>query len=184
MKDVESLKEIIKQHATLKDVLVEIGSIRGKGPEEQFSCPFHGRDLKKSCRYYEETDSAYCWVCKERWDIFSFTAKKQQITFSQVLWYLVKLHRIDVSKLPEVEEAAIEKIKNREPIKVNDRDVKLDNLRRAVLCLKEDFEIKRYSGAVFSYMLLKYMVPLEKFNDNYDKLRQVILKHIKKQDNK
>ena len=63
MKDLDSIKDIIKAHVKLGDLLKQDHHIYGGQNEEQFSCPFHGADKKKSSRYYAETDSAYCWVC-------------------------------------------------------------------------------------------------------------------------
>lgn len=44
----------------------------GDGREEQFSCPFHGRDQKPSAKVYPKSERspshAWCFVCQERWD--------------------------------------------------------------------------------------------------------------------
>ena len=43
--------------------------------ESQASCPFHGRDTKKSLRVYPQTNSAYCFTCAQSWDVIDFWAQ-------------------------------------------------------------------------------------------------------------
>lgn len=47
--------------------------------EEQFSCPFHGKDAKPSARVFPSTPQspshAWCYVCRERWDVIALWQK-------------------------------------------------------------------------------------------------------------
>lgn len=47
--------------------------------EEQFSCPFHGKDENPSARIYPASPSGpshvWCFVCRERWDVIALWKK-------------------------------------------------------------------------------------------------------------
>jgi hypothetical protein len=47
--------------------------------EEQFSCPFHGKDTNPSARIYPESPNSpshvWCFVCRERWDVIALWKK-------------------------------------------------------------------------------------------------------------
>lgn len=177
MKDLESTKNLIRQHVTLGNLLQRRGLIIGGMDEEQFSCVFHGADQKKSARYYGETDTAYCWVCKEKWDIFSFTAKLEGMTFSQVLRHYIKLYRIDISKLPESMEATIQKkIQARKVPTLDMRKKRIENLKSALTISKDKIEDSTYDKLVYSYMMLKFAVPEDQFEQSYADLKNAMLR--------
>lgn len=66
--------EVIHQRVTADDVLSRFGiRLRYNGQrEEQFSCPFHGKDNKPSARYYPASvrgpAHVWCFVCQKNWD--------------------------------------------------------------------------------------------------------------------
>lgn len=177
MKDLESVKELIRQHVTLEELLRHRNLIVGGMDEEQFSCVFHGADRKKSARYYRETDTAYCWVCKEKWDLFAFTAKIEGMSFSQVLQHYLKLYRIDISKLPESMEATIQrKIQARKTPALDKKKKDIENIKSAILISRGKVEPEIYDKFVFSYMMLKFAVPDEQFDRSYTELREAMLR--------
>ena len=175
MKDLESLKDLIKEQVSLGKLLVRKGRIRGTLSEEQFSCMFHGADRKKSCRYYKETDTAYCWVCKEKWDVISFVQRLEGMSFMQAVNYLVSEHRIDTSRLPDAAEAQISKIRCREEVKIDQKKLKIERLSAAVNAVRDDIPMSSYARIVHAFMLIKYLVPDEKFEDGYASFRQAML---------
>jgi len=63
MKSIDDVKAEINKYVKLGNILRETGVIRTDMDEEQFSCPFHGKDTKPSARYYKSTDSCYCFTC-------------------------------------------------------------------------------------------------------------------------
>lgn len=66
--------EVIHQRVTADDVLSRFGiRLRYNGQrEEQFSCPFHGKDNKPSARFYPTSvrgpAHVWCFVCQKNWD--------------------------------------------------------------------------------------------------------------------
>lgn len=181
MKDLQSLLEHIRANVSLGDLLVRKDKIRGAVSEEQFGCMFHGADRKKSARYYRETDTAYCWVCKEKWDIISFTQRLESLSFAQTINYLVKSHGLDISKLPEAPDAEVARIKTRKVVKINNRKLVVDKLLQAITAIQNDVAAETYNKFVYTYMMLKYVVPDEKFQETFEKFRDAMLRVLNKQ---
>lgn len=73
--------EVIHERVTAADVLQRNGvTLRYGGTrEEQFSCPFHGKDTKPSARAYpsdgDNRSHVWCFVCQESWDCISLWKK-------------------------------------------------------------------------------------------------------------
>jgi len=176
MKDLSSLIEHIKNNVSLRDMLVAKNRIRGGLSEEQFSCPFHGADRKKSARYYKHTDTAYCWVCKEKWDVISYTQKDEEMSFAQAINYLIREYRIDISKLPDAPEAEAERIKAKDVIKIDARKLSVEKLSQAIQAVREEIPAATYDKFVYTYMMLKYVVPDEKFQETYNKFKEAMLR--------
>jgi DNA primase len=180
MKDLASVIELVKGQVLLRDILTARGSITGTLQEEQFSCVFHGVDRKKSSRYYRETDTAYCWVCKEKWDVISFVQRMEQMTFPQAINYLIKENRIDISKLPDAPEAEAQRIKNREIVKVDERKLSMEKMAQAIHAIHNEISFDTYTRFVYSFMMLKYVIPDDKFKETFDKFREAMVRVIKK----
>lgn len=75
----------IHMHVTAHDVLRRNGiDLRYSDKEEQFSCPFHGKDTKPSARVYPETarshSHVWCFVCQQSWDVLSLWRKFNDFT--------------------------------------------------------------------------------------------------------
>lgn len=75
------------RRATIHEVLSAYDVLRMHGVsfrhsterEEQFSCPFHGKDEKPSARVYptkgDSRSHVWCYVCKQSWDAISLWKK-------------------------------------------------------------------------------------------------------------
>lgn len=176
MKDLESLKALIKEHVSLGELLKHDGRITNLIEEEQFSCPFHGVDRKKSSRYYRSTDTAYCWVCKEKWDAISYVRKKEGIGFGEVINRFIKEYSIDISQVPDVIEETVQKFKEKTVPKIDDRKLATERIKMAILASKEDVEPEIYAKFIYSYMMLKYVVTDEKFQEQFTKLKDGMLR--------
>ena len=75
---VENIHASVSAHDVLRRqgvTLKQTGSER----EEQFSCPFHGKDTKPSAKVYpagaRSPSHAWCFVCQERWDVITLWKK-------------------------------------------------------------------------------------------------------------
>ncbi|MBD3261053.1 MAG: hypothetical protein GF334_05125 [Candidatus Altiarchaeales archaeon] len=174
-KDSESLKKLILEHVTLKDILKDEGKILGEISEEQFSCSFHGADRKKSARYYEETDSSYCWTCKKKWDLFAHIGQREALSFSETLRYLIKKYRIDTSKLPDIQ-GTHQRQKERKAVKIDERKILVAKIEKALQMVRDDIDFEKYKKFVLAYMYLKYITPEEKFAEEAQKMRTAMLK--------
>jgi DNA primase len=180
MKDIESVKSLIKEHVSLGELLKADGRITNSLDEEQFSCTFHGIDRKKSARYYRTTDTAYCWVCKEKWDAISYIRKKEGTSFGETINRIVKDYSIDISKLPEATEEHVRKLQEKTAPKIDNRKLATERLRQAILSVKGELKTETYSRFVYAYMVLKYMVPDNKFEEQCVKLKSGMLRVFEK----
>lgn len=176
MKNLKDVKEAIKKHITLGEYVKSKGLINNIMEEEQFSCHFHGVDHKKSARYYKSTDSAYCWVCKESWDLFSFVAKEEGLTFKETLNALIKRYRVDISKLPDALEVNQKKYGQKVDVKINNREIFVERIKEAIVLIKDEIDFEKYKRIVTAYMLLKFGTPEEKFEAYAQQLRGSLLK--------
>lgn len=174
MKDLDSLKNLIKQHVSLGDLLRVEGKITGLVEEEQFSCTFHGRDQKKSARYYQETDTAYCWVCKEVWDLFSYTQKKEGISFGEVLRQYVREYKIDISVLPNTIEVNRQKFIQKRAPKVDNKAMALERLAQVLGMMKDDLPLDSYNRLVYGYIIMKYVIEEDKFDESYQGMKETL----------
>lgn len=176
MKDFDSLKRRILEYVTLGDLLAADGKIPVANMEEQYSCSFHGADNKKSARYYSETDSSYCWVCKKRWDVFSYIEQREAMTFWQAVSYLVSTYRIPTDDLPDAIEETRRKRIEAPVVKVDHSALMVEKLSQAIKMLRGKLEDEKYERLVFGFMLLKHATPEEKRPEAAETLRQAVLR--------
>lgn len=176
MKDLDSLKNLIKQHVSLGELLRIDGRITNSQEEEQFACNFHGVDRKKSARYYRITDTAYCWVCKEKWDVISYVRRKEGMGFGEAINHLVKEYSIDTSVLPEATEEHVQKIQKISQPKVDNKKLALEKFSQAIRVVREDVDFPTYLKMVYAFMSLKYNVPEEKFLEQSEQLKKGMLR--------
>lgn len=176
MKDIDSLKELIIQTVSLGELLRIDGKITNSLDEEQYACTFHGKDQKKSARYYKITESAYCWVCKERWDVISYICRREGMGFSEAINYLIREYSIDISVLPEATEEHVRKIQKVHTPKVDNKKLALEKFSQAIRVVRENVDLPTYSKMVYAFMMLKYAVPDEKFSEQSTNLRNGMLR--------
>lgn len=104
----EQRKRTINERVTAHDILRAQGvklSYSGDR-EEQFSCPFHGRDTKPSARVFPGTPQspshAWCYVCRERWDVINLWAKYHGTEgFHRTLTDIERHYNIETPPVPE-----------------------------------------------------------------------------------
>jgi len=176
MKDFESLKIRIAEYVTLGNMLVIDGKIAIANMEDQYACTFHGRDVKKSARYYAETDSSYCWVCKKRWDVFSYIQQKEAMSFQQAMAYLVREYRIPISDLPEALEESKRRRIEAPKIKISHSTLVVEKLSQAIRMLHGKLSDEKYERLVFGYMLLRYATADEAKPEAAETLRLAVLR--------
>jgi DNA primase len=175
MKDFVKLKEEIKKHVTLGEMLREDGRVTLEVDEEQIHCPFHGADNKKSARYYKQTDTMYCWACKKIWDVFSYTQQERGSTLREAINSLVKENHIDISSVPEQIDVLIQGITGQEkPAEINRNRIFLMQVRDCIFKLKDSIAVEKYQRLVHSYMLLKYLVSDEKYVEACNKMNEAL----------
>lgn len=69
---------------TILSVLAEYGvDVRHEGSVLRALCPFHDDKGRPNFTIYENTNSWYCWACKESGDVIAFVAKMEGITYGQ-----------------------------------------------------------------------------------------------------
>jgi len=176
MKDFEALKNRISEYVTLGDLLVNDGKITAASMEDQYACTFHGADNKKSARYYAETDSSYCWVCKKRWDVFSYIEQREAMSFQQALNHLVSEYRIPTADLPDALEESKRRRIEAPKIKVDQSALIVEKLSQAIRMLRDRLEDEKYERLVFGYLLLRYATADEKKPESAETLRQAVLR--------
>jgi hypothetical protein len=105
MKDQQKLKDLLVEKVDLANVMLRYKVKFQFDPhlanEVQFKCPIHGQDNKPSARLYNSTKSCYCWVCRKSWDVVSFTRDMEKLSFTETLQYMVNLHKVDTSSIPD-----------------------------------------------------------------------------------
>jgi len=102
-------KKAIHDRVTVHDILKRNGvSFRHVADrEEQFSCPFHGKDEKPSARAFPSTPQSpshvWCFVCRERWDAIGLWKKYsgEEKKFHQILSEIEKAYNIVPPPIPE-----------------------------------------------------------------------------------
>lgn len=91
------IKDEIKSRLSIEDIIGRIVSLRPSSRGYLGLCPFHG-EKTPSFHVYTDTQSYYCFGCKESGDIFTFTMKTQGLTFLEALESLASQAGIDTSK--------------------------------------------------------------------------------------
>jgi len=175
-KDLKAVKEEIKKHVSLKDILIESGKINGILPEEQFSCTFHGADFKKSARYYEESDTCHCFTCHKSWDLYSYLQQRDTLTFKQTLNYLLKTYRIDISKLPDAISTNTN-LRKQNKQGYDNKKLFLFKVKDMISSFENKIPAEKYIRLVYAYMVIKYSFKEEnEFLENALKLKRAVEK--------
>jgi hypothetical protein len=177
MKDIEAVKGIVANHITLGEVLRDDTGISLDIDEIQLSCPFHGVDAKKSTRYYRDTDTMYCWVCKKSWDIYGYVSQREVINFGKAVDFIVKKYKIDISKAPDVFSGGeTSPLFAKKTVEVDGKALAIAKIKNYLVPLKSKIEPEKYTRLVFAFMLLKHNTPEERFRADSNKLANIIVK--------
>jgi hypothetical protein len=102
-------KRAIHERVSAHDVLQRHGvSFRHTTErEEQFSCPFHGKDEKPSARVYPTTPQSpshvWCFVCQGRWDVIALWKKYsgEEKSFHRILTEIEMAYGLTPPPVPE-----------------------------------------------------------------------------------
>jgi DNA primase len=177
MKNIDDVKAEINKYVKLGDILRRTGQLRTDMDEEQFSCPFHGKDLKPSARYYKATDSCHCFFCHKSWDLYSFLMQRDTATFKEVINTLLKQYKIDLSKLPEaIVSAGSKSYVGKKEIGVNEEKLFIVKAGSMISGMKNKVEVEKYRRLVFAFLLLKYNTTDDMFREKALKLKEVLLR--------
>ena len=173
MKDPTKLKELILKSVDFGKVLLEYNVPFNFNPliadEAQFRCPFHGDDIKPSSRYYRSTQSAYCWVCKERMNVISFIMKKQGLNFLGALSFIVNRYGIDTSLIPDAAEFL-----NNGPKETSRTNLELEYIKRRLFDIKGKIPFEKYNFLCSAYHIMSFKT--SKDEDITDQISKLELK--------
>jgi hypothetical protein len=177
MKDIGAVKKLIENKVSLGAILKSDVSLSLDIDEIQLSCPFHGVDAQKSARFYRDTDSMYCWVCKKSWDIYGYVGQREVMNFNQTVNYLVKTFHVDISKAPDAFTGGeTSPLFTRKRVEVDRKALAIAKIKTHLVLLKTKIAPEKYIRIVFAFMLLKYNTPEERFRDDSNKLAHLIVK--------
>lgn len=155
MKDIYKLKELILKEIDFAQVLLNYNVEFVYSPElvdeVQLKCPFHGKDVKPSARYYRETQTIFCWVCRKRWDIIQFIKDKEGYSFRGALLYIVNKYQLDISGIPDDPDLFTEDKKT-----ISADSVKIINAEKKLRSLRNKITSKKYGILVAAYYMILY----------------------------
>lgn len=178
MKDITAVKAVIGQNITLGAVLGADRGLSLSGSETQLSCPFHGKDIQKSARYYSATDSMYCWVCKRSWDLYGYISQREDLSFYRTIDFIVDKYHIDISKVPDLwsgeGETAPHFVKNK--VEIDNKKLVTEKIKMHLVTLRDKIDPEKYARIVFAFMLLKHNTEDDVFMANSNKLANLIVK--------
>jgi hypothetical protein len=133
MKDPRAIKKFIMEEVSLFDLLLDHGTeISQNQYEEQISCPFHGKDVKKSARHYPQTNTMYCFTCKKAWDPLSFWMESQSVRFMEAARQLSAMYHLDFSSIQDIQGASKLSLSGQEGHKLDKRKMALYVLEQRV----------------------------------------------------
>lgn len=163
MADSEAIKawygirvKAIHERITVYDLLRSNGIVfKHTGErEEQFSCPFHGKDESPSARVYPSSarspSHAWCFVCRERWDVISLWKKyhgSDGKNFHRILSEIEKQYGLTAPPIPEggFRDAPVASDQQRQ-----DFDKMYEACERRLLSVREDY---RQIGDMHGYLM-------------------------------
>jgi hypothetical protein len=155
MKNAYKLKDLIIKEIDFSKVLLDYNVEFTYNPElvdeVQLKCPFHGRDVKPSARYYRESQRMFCWVCRRSWDVIQFIRDKEGYSFKGALLYIVNKYQLDVSVIPDDPDLFSESNKT-----VSVDSVKVINIEKRIKGFRNKISYKKYGVLVTAYYMILY----------------------------
>jgi len=115
------------------------------GDITQVHCPFHGNDKHASARIYE-TNTMYCWVCSQMWDVISFIKDYKGIDFSASCSVLEEMYGISKpdKAMAYQEETFNDFLRQLEPVKEKDFDRDFDKVSNYLVRNRDSFSLAEY----------------------------------------
>ena len=111
------------------------------GAKQQFPCRFHGdgTDVTPSARVYPDTNSAYCWVCQESWDVVGLVKRAEGMNFGDAVRATANLFGVQAppspwlvgDKIDEELAALEEEVRPTKDVEVSEEQVKAEALALA-----------------------------------------------------
>lgn len=175
----EQRKQNILNQLTMRQVIDHYGiEANDSGEEAQISCPFHGKDSKKSGHIYEDTQLFHCFTCKKTVDVIGFIVAMENIEWKNSLWFIEKKFNIDTSKLKDIKiTEPFEPIKKPKPITTKqeaiipeDFDRIHKQLEKKVVGNRSKFELASYCKTLYVLDMCAYEKN-NQINDPYKMLR-------------
>jgi DNA primase len=96
--------EEIKRRLSIVDVIGQRVSLKKSGKNYKGLCPFHG-EKTGSFYVWPDSESYYCFGCKENGDIFSFTMKTEGLGFGEALAQLASRAGVALPERQPAEDA-------------------------------------------------------------------------------
>lgn len=90
-------RELVRSRCDIVSLISESITLIASGAEFKCLCPFHD-DHNPSMRVYPERQTFRCWSCQEGGDIFSWTMKRDNVTFPEALEILAHRVHLEVPK--------------------------------------------------------------------------------------
>ncbi len=176
---VRARTDAVLKFVTAHDVLRRNGiklKQSGADREEQFSCPFHGRDNTPSARVYPETvrgpSHVWCFVCHTRWDVIGLWKKFSGADpkFTRVLAEIERAFGIIPPEAPPIDYDVGEDPEIAEIILL------FDVCERRLLSAKRAFDMKAYLtiGSVLDRLRNQFEEQTATYNTLKDTLQKVL----------
>lgn len=96
---MSSLIETIKAKIDLVEEIGLVVALHKSGKSFQGVCPFHN-ERTPSFHVFVESQTWYCFGCKEGGDVFTFVQKQQNLEFKDALLYLAEKAGVALDELP------------------------------------------------------------------------------------
>ena len=119
---------------------------QSEGEITQVHCPFHGYDAHASARIYE-SNSMYCWVCNNNWDVIAFIKDFKNIKFKDAIIFLEDMYSIQKPSLEEsIKEPSFEEYLKQEENIVGEKDYskEFSNLSKMLKRSRDNLDLSTY----------------------------------------
>jgi len=88
----------VREHVSMEKLLNYYGvylrpdQLKSYGTS-QISCPMHGLDTHKSAKFYEDSNSIYCWACGKQFSVIDLVMEKENLSVGNAIAFL--MHYVD-----------------------------------------------------------------------------------------
>jgi len=146
---IQNIKEAVSMRNLVDYFSIPCQSV---GEITQVHCPFHGNDLHASARIYE-TNTMYCWVCSQMWDVISFIRDYKGVDFSSACSILEEMYSIAKpdKAVAYYEESFNDFLKNNEPVKEKDFEKDFNKISNYLVKNRDTFSLTEYVKYYYYY---------------------------------